>query len=511
MEKEKLERNEALQLLAKYGANYYKFLPKELRKDKKILLTALKSKWEPLIFADRSLKNDKEVILSAVKHSAKPLIYVKNSLKKDSEFANKLLNVNVDCIKYILTQDISYKNALKVAESSQPYLKYLKEEYRRDRKIASAAVASNWQNIFYALYFDKDMIKDALAHSWHFLSIVPEYLKRETEIIKLALAKNKWAIKHFTHLTHNKEIIATLLKSSGFDYRVLELLSPESRKDLYIVKQVIDQKGGQAIAYADESLYTDRTLVLYALTRFRDYYYFDNAEANKLALKIFKNIILPYYINDSEIVIIFLRNNSTIRELVYNYLSAVLKTNKDICMLVPYSVIAENMKPDIDIAINAVKTDLANFALLPDNLQRDKRLIDVLLENLPRNFKVFDTLPDFIKNDEKIKQHVLEICTQKIKETYLSRSSGGKIMISQIHLSNLPMFLREDEKFCLTAIQIDPTNFTAISPKLADSEDFMRKAIKIYPNSFYMCSERLSQNTEIRELAKSLGCKIYDK
>ena len=500
-----MEKNEAIQVLALNGARYYKFLPKELRADKEILLIALKEKWQPIIFADRSLKNDKEVILNAVKHSAKALIYVKNSLKRDSVFANKLVSANADCIKYILTKDISYKNALKVAESSQPYLKYLKDEYRRDRKIASVAVTSNWQNIFYSLYFDIDIIKSGLKHSWRFLSIVPEYLKRETEIVKLALAKNKWAIKHFAHLTHNKEIIATLLKSSNFDYRVLGLLSPESRKDSYIVKQVIDQKGGQAIAYADESLYKNRALILYALTHINyGVYTFDD----KIMLKIFKNIILPYYINDIEIIIAFLKNNKSVGELVYNYLPQALKNNKQICMLVPYNAINSNMKVDVEIAANAVSHDLTNFNLLSLDLQHNPQIINKLLENLPSNFKFFDTLPDFIKNDKKIKQYILKICTQKINETYLSRSSGSDTQFSIIHLSNLPMFVREDEKFCLMAIKVDPTNYTAISPKLADNKTFMQKIIRLYPNSFYICSERLSQDQELRNLAKSLGCKI---
>lgn len=55
------------------------------KKDKEIVLTAVKADWEALRYVDSALRDDKEVVLSAVKNNGWAIQFASEKLKKDKE------------------------------------------------------------------------------------------------------------------------------------------------------------------------------------------------------------------------------------------------------------------------------------------------------------------------------------------------------------------------------------------------------------------------------------------
>ena len=58
---------------------------KKTKKDKEIILEAVKASGNNLQYADDSLKKDKEIVLEAVKQSGDALQFADESLKKDPD------------------------------------------------------------------------------------------------------------------------------------------------------------------------------------------------------------------------------------------------------------------------------------------------------------------------------------------------------------------------------------------------------------------------------------------
>ena len=460
-----LQKQEALDLLRKYGSKYYKFLPLELRKDKEILMLALQEKWEPFIFADRSLKNDKSVILNAVSKSEKALIYVPKKLKKDAKFVKYLLANNVNCIKYVLGARLDFGTAMLVASGNEPNLKFLDESYRKNRKIVETAVKSNWTNIYYAYYFNKKIVMEALKHSWNILSVVPDKFKRSKKVMQLAINQNKWAIKYFPLELKDKKIIKTLLENPFFNAKVMQFLPLEYAYNENLIKKVIVYKGSDVLRYAFKEIKTKQSLVLFALEHWKYTYDYQNTKA------FFDEIIAQYYMQNKKVLLAFLKNcDDKFREEVYYNLSVNLKEDVDICKLVPYSVLLSSMKSNIN----------------------------VVESKLRKNPGVYDLLPLELKNNKEIVEQTMKSCYHNITNY-------------QFHLSKMPTIAKESKTFCLYAIQLYHDNISGISPKLADDKEFMFNAIKINPDNFYMASKRLFADAELRKLAEKLGCKIWNE
>lgn len=608
---ENITRLEALELMQNYGAKYYKFLPNSLRNDKEILLLAIPDRWQAFIFAGKELKRDRDVIAQAVKYSANVLNYANKKLLKDPDFANKLIEINTDSIKFVRTDAITRENAKKVAASPNIYLHLLAENYRKDPEIVSIAVKSNWQNVYAARVFNREIALDAVAGSWNVLSIIPEQFKCDQELFEVAYTQNKWAIKYFPLLINERKNIEYLIKNKEFDYRLITILPKWVRNDEDLVKKLIKNQGLSVVEYVSPQLKQNKELILFILDAYisgcvsyscftsildilATYWQKDKDILFKTYELGFFNVPVAYFILD-------LLNNSpddsAVRELLE---SGRLQSKLAIARAFDYRIVAflpqkvqddkskmqkfvenkgvlvlryvsQRLQSDRDFVLFALKNNhrddehsgqniaqslsdimlkvwaqdkeiiLQYFSILSDlhcemamaiyqNLSREfQQDFDIILSLLRaicvserKNF--YQNLPTNISKNEAFCVRALQIAPEifgafdiRMQVKYLGVMENSyinnviNVTKDVLILESMPDFVRENAAICLRAIERNRLNIQFVSDKLLDNKDFMREAIKLDCTNYYHTSKRLEDDEELKELAKSLGCRVWNK
>jgi len=76
------------------------YADESLKRDKEIVMEAVKDYGLALGWADNSLKRDKEIVLAAVKQGGYSLEYADESLKRDKEFVLEAVKENGQSLRY---------------------------------------------------------------------------------------------------------------------------------------------------------------------------------------------------------------------------------------------------------------------------------------------------------------------------------------------------------------------------------------------------------------------------
>lgn len=115
-----------------------------LKKDKKIVLAAVKRYGYALQYADESLKKDREFVLAAVRHNCHALEYANKSLKKNREFILEIVRINGRAL-YWAIETLKKDREIALAAIGQNYIaiRYVDESLRRNPKFISEAIAVN--------------------------------------------------------------------------------------------------------------------------------------------------------------------------------------------------------------------------------------------------------------------------------------------------------------------------------------------------------------------------------
>ena len=87
-----MDEKEALKIVKKYKFGWeLENLPNKFKKDKKIVLAAVKQHFGTFEYADKSLKKDKDVVVAALKQNAINLHYADKSFRKDKKIISLLI------------------------------------------------------------------------------------------------------------------------------------------------------------------------------------------------------------------------------------------------------------------------------------------------------------------------------------------------------------------------------------------------------------------------------------
>jgi len=105
---------------------FLKYAPEEIKRNRSIVLEALKNDGLALEFISTEFKNDREIVLVAVKSSGKALEYASNELKNDREIV-------LEAVKRIKPYDARSYSVLKFASS----------ELKDNKEIVFTAIQSN--------------------------------------------------------------------------------------------------------------------------------------------------------------------------------------------------------------------------------------------------------------------------------------------------------------------------------------------------------------------------------
>ena len=201
-----MDKKEALKIVRVLdGGSELENLPDEFKKDKDVVLAAIKQGGSNIQYADESLKKDKEIVLEAVKQEGYALEYAGESLKKDREIV-------LEAVK-------QYANALEYAD----------ESLKQDKEIVLAAVKNYGAAFEYA----------------------DESLKQDKEIILIAIKDYGAALEYADDsLKKDKEIVLIAVKQDG---NALQYADDSLKKDKEIVREAV-RRSNEAIQYIDESL-----------------------------------------------------------------------------------------------------------------------------------------------------------------------------------------------------------------------------------------------------------------
>ena len=247
---------------------------KSLKKDKEIVLAAVKQNGWALFYAHKSLKNDKEIVMEAVKQHGLALESVDESLKKDKEIVMAAVKQNGNALKYV---DESLKKdkeiVLAAVKQDGKALYYADKSLKKNKEIVMAAVKQNGSALEYAdesLKKNKEIVMAAVKQNADALLDADESLKKDKEIFMIVrksfLAGLKQDGYHLQYppdesLKKDKEIVMAAVKQNG---SALEYADESLKKDKEIVMAAVRQHGW-ALEYADESLKKDKEIVMAAV------------------------------------------------------------------------------------------------------------------------------------------------------------------------------------------------------------------------------------------------------
>ena len=182
-------KNFAKAIIQNCGSHYepvLKYFPKEICKNKDIVLSAVEKNGNNLKYASDELKKDREVVLAAIVPvlpfealtANEAMKYADKSFLSDFEMAR----IAVGCYKFS-----SYRF------SSGNSLQYFADEIRQDKDIVSIAVNNSPHALEFAdksLLSDKDFILSLPSSAFKAFSILGDKLKKDHDVVAKAIALN---------------------------------------------------------------------------------------------------------------------------------------------------------------------------------------------------------------------------------------------------------------------------------------------------------------------------------
>ena len=179
-----MNKKEALKIVKKYKFGWeLEKLPDKFKKDKEVVLAAVKQHFGTFEYADKSLKKDKDVVVAALKQNPISLHYADKSFRKDKKIISLLIKKN------------QARFALNLAD----------ESLKKDKKIVLAAVQKDGTSSEYAdesLKKDKDIL--AIINKKKSLTVIKKKLPKDYIDEKL---KDKFGVYEVLLVHNSKQIM----------------------------------------------------------------------------------------------------------------------------------------------------------------------------------------------------------------------------------------------------------------------------------------------------------------
>lgn len=141
----------------------------ELKKDKEVVLAAIRTDWYSLKFADPELQKDKEVVLAAIRLHGCALAFAAPELKKDKEIVIAAVGYDARAIHFTHPDLRKDRDVfLAIVRLNGTMLHYASEELKNDKEVVLAAVGQNGLVLQYAsteLKKDKEVVLTAIRQN----------------------------------------------------------------------------------------------------------------------------------------------------------------------------------------------------------------------------------------------------------------------------------------------------------------------------------------------------------
>lgn len=414
-----------------------KLLPKILRKDRELVLAAIRYDGSAIKYASDELQKDVEVVKLSISKKISFLDYASDTLT-----ANQVL---------LPKEKLDYITSLKagiIGLSSLPKI------LRNDPEIVSAAIERDGLAVEHAsneLQADPKIGLLAVKNNPLALQYLHRSLKNNPEIVIEAIKKDGLAIQHASEeLQDDPKIALIAVKNNSLAFN---FLYPPITSNYEIVKIALEANP-ELIGHVAEDLKNEKGEKIYSkivdemLTKDINAIRFMKYPGHKwMEVCLKKDISTIKYLSSH------LPLNAVTRDLIYNGLAAKKISLKD------FSSISV-LNYDKEIVMKAVQVDGVALQYVSDKLKKDE---EVVLASIGNNIAALQFAD---KNMD---------CTKllKVKQKIIKGLEEGKLKFESI-----PTQLKSDKDIALAGVKKDGSVLKDLSDLFKEDEDIVLASIK---------------------------------
>jgi hypothetical protein len=195
-----------------------------LRKDKEIVLEAVKQYPESIYFASYELQNDVDVLLEIFRERPEEEQYLIEDLilnlnvNSNLEIMKLILNKNGMYLSIFPSEEITREMAISAVNQNGKSFKFLKSEFKKDYEIIIHSVKQNGESLEFIPIEsrNKGIVLEAIKQNSNSIRFVSDpILLEDEEIIEHCLIKNENCFKYLTKKSKNdRKLILKMLKKN---------------------------------------------------------------------------------------------------------------------------------------------------------------------------------------------------------------------------------------------------------------------------------------------------------
>ncbi|EFC38085.1 predicted protein [Naegleria gruberi] len=241
--------------LCKLNGTMLGYASKELKKDKELVLEAVRSTPEAFHFCDESFNKDNTVVYEAAKHASF------NITKIDGEMFNRR--------KFVLAL-MEYRPEIFI---------HLPYELKTDPKVLNLAPCKNLKVLSLvppSYQKDRDFVLKCVRNNGLDLEFAHPSLRKDREVVMEAVKQNGLALEFSSEMLRNqdREIVYEAVKSNG---NAIEFTSDQFKRDLELARMAV-MKNHESFMLVDSSIKQDKKLIQSFLEETGYYYYIASNE-----------------------------------------------------------------------------------------------------------------------------------------------------------------------------------------------------------------------------------------
>jgi hypothetical protein len=455
---------------------FFASIPNEILNNKEFIQYAIQITGTAYKYASQDIRKNKEILIQALKNDSWGTIseYIPDSLINDKD-VKELVIRNLGSTKYLFEKfDINLEeNQNFVIESLKKDVNrfnFIPDSLKNDRNFFIKAVKSNGR----VMHFANDSFKD------------------DSEIIEEAVKIDGNALFYATdRLQKNKSIAMTAVKSAATDnngaYRIFNSIQ-YLRSDKDLIKEAIKYGNGKGVFEFIIDEYKDNIEFGIELLNLNPSLITDDKFINTY---ITQNKFVTYLLNnlDNLDIIIpqkIIAKNSNNKDLILSILDVIKKYPKHYLQKT-FEYIDIKLKDDKDFFVKAV---ILNGLFLEFATSSIKNNYDVVLEAIKDNgISIYFANEELQKNESLINIAIANGAGTKILTKELSTKENLTIaflnlkdinpnIITERHcsISNANTTLKDDRVFCLSAVKLDGANIQYISENLLKDIELVEEA-----------------------------------
>ncbi|EFC37824.1 predicted protein [Naegleria gruberi] len=213
-------RNVLLECVRNGDSEILSHVSQQLRKDRELMMEAVKNEPLSIKFADKSLQNDRELVFEAVKRNGRALEYT-FSFRNDREIVITAVNTHPEILKYVNSNlQNDFELVMEAIKSQGSCIQYASTTLKKDRNIVMKSVTRYGAALQYlddSLRNDREIVLQAVNQNGAALKYASNELKNDRELVMIAIQKNPEAYEFCsTELKHDKTLALLAISKNRF-------------------------------------------------------------------------------------------------------------------------------------------------------------------------------------------------------------------------------------------------------------------------------------------------------